>query len=396
MLRARESRFEILGPLLVILVLCIAVDARAQELAPVPPPPQPQPQPYVPPPPQQQPYVPPPPQQQPYVPPPPQQQSYAPPPQQQPYAPPPPTGAPGEGGYYVAGQPGAQPVAPRTPADPGRRPAAEIVELYITMAGVGTLSGLAVAAALDSDETYPWILFPAFGGLAGVATVALLDMEPAMREGIPTSITTGAWWGLGNGLLLWGAQDERPDARGVLALLSIASAVGSAAGGLAGWATGASIAEARLTLSMGLWSGLTAWTSVLAFDARGNRFAYQLGLAALNLGTVAGLVIGAASDLSIEAVGLFNGGALMGALLGLGIAGLVHETLERDGKPHGAEITAAGVAIGTGSGILIGLLLLGLEEADRGRRARASPLDDFALHAAPVEGGLVVTAVTPL
>jgi hypothetical protein len=346
---------------LTLAIVCAAANASAQELAPVPPPPPPQ-----------QP-------QQPYVP-----------------APPPPTGAPGPGGYYVAGQPGAQPVEPRRPADPGRRPAEEIIELYMTMSGVGVLSGFAVAAALDSDQTYPWVLFPAFGGLAGVANVALLDMEPAMREGIPTSITTGAWWGLGNGLLLWGAHDERPNATGVLALLSLGSAAGTALGGLLGWATHPTIGDNRLTLSAGAWTGLAAWSSALAFDAHGNRFAYKLGLVGLNVATVAAFIVGAATDVPLEAAALFNGGPLMGALVGLGIAGLVHESLERDGKPHGAEITAAGVAIGTGSGILIGIMLAGIASAEGRSSARGPVLPDVALNVAPVEGGVVISAGTEL
>ena len=379
----------LLGALVVGYVLCVATEVRAQDLAPVPPPPpqQQQQQPYPPPPPQ-------PPQQQ--YPPPPQQQPYPPPPQQQPYTPPPPTGAPGPGGYYVANQPGAAPGTPRRPADPGRRSGEEILELYLTMSGIGTLGGFAIAASLDSDDTYPWLVFPALGGLAAVGNVALLDMDRGMREGIPTSITTGGWWGLANGLFLWGAHDERPSAAGVLTLLALGSVVGSAVGGLAGWASRPTIGDNRLVLSAGVWAGLTAWTSALAFDAHGNRFAYKLGLVGLNVGALGAFIVAATTDVSLETAALFNGGAFMGALVGLGIAGLVHEVRERDGLPHGAEITAAGVAIGSGSGILIGILVAGIDSAERSERAAATSFPDLAVAATPVEGGLVVTAGAPL
>ena len=327
------------------------------------------------------------------VPPPPPGQYPPPPPQQQPPQPPPvPTGAPGPGGYHVAQQPGARPIVPARLADPGRRPGAEIAELYVTMAGVGMLATGAALVNLTSDDQAWYLLLLPLGGVAAMLPVALLDAEPAMREGIPSAITTGAAWGLANGFFLWAVPEERADAGGALAILSIASAVGTAVGGLVGSATRPTIAENRLTLTAGLFCGFAAWMGAFAFDARGNRAAYGVGLAALNLGALGGFVAGALGDVPMEAVGLVNGSAFLATLVGLGIAGLVHEARARDGLSHGREITAAGVGIGTGSGLLLGVLVAALESSKGRSRADAAvpQLLDLQLVATPLEGGAAI------
>lgn len=345
---------------IVTITMCLSWASLVQAQDPLPP---------VPPPPGS-------PQYQPVPPPPPGPPVYqpmpVPPPGQPMYQPPPPPPRP-------------VPVAPRRPIDPDRRPGSEIAELYMTTFGVAALGTAAILANAGVDRAWSYAIVPPLGGLVGMGTVLFLDWDPGMRTGVPTAMSTGAFIGLANGLLVWGALEDRPDAPGVLSLVSLASLGGLVAGGIVGATARPSIAENRLTLSLGLWGGLAAWMSALAFDAHGNRTAYAIGLAGLNVGTLAGVIGGALGDPSMEAVGLLSGGAFIGALTGLGIAWLVHEVRERDGLPHGREITAAGVGIGTGSGLLLGIFLMAVESEKRSAAA------DISVDAVPIEGGAMLS-----
>ena len=366
---------------MVVAVVMTAGVARAQDepLPPVPPPPGSQPAP-----------------QQPY----PQHEPVPPPPGSEPVHATPTWNA--QHGPVQEQRPQQARQQPTPRRDPDRRGGWEMPELYITGFAIGTLASVNVMAALGTEEVYLYALLPPLGGTAGIVTVYLLDHGSPFRTGMPSAISMWSVIGLGEGLLLWGALSPDLSATGVLSLMTLGSAAGVGIGALLVHVLRPEPADSRLSLSGALWGGAIGLFSAMAFELPVRELHWSVALGGYAGGAILGTLLGAVTEESELSLGLFNGAIFMGGLVGLGIAGLVQEIGERKGVDHGPETIAAGLAIGMGSGVLLGFLLVGTEQADRAReREEAAEQDRRApppvqIGAAPLPGGAMVSAAIPL
>lgn len=291
------------------------------------------------------------------------------------------------------------PIAPPIPVDPDRRRDAELVELVATAFTVGAWGTVSLLIATEADDPLLYLSLPLLGGSLLAGGAVFLDGGDGMRAGVPSAIATGAYFGGGASLLLWGAyqvlsRDE------VLALLSVGPAAGLVLGAVVGYALRPTVAENRFWITTALFGGFFALMTGVALDVE-SKTAWRIATAGFGLGAAIGVLTSALGDLTMRQVGLLHGMYWAGAIVGLMVAGMVHAgwSKEPEADRPGAEVTATGLAIGTGVGLGLGLLLLGVDEQEHGdplapaRRHAALPV---SIGIAPIEGGGMMSAVLTL
>lgn len=285
-------------------------------------------------------------------------------------------------------------VAPKTvsappPVDPERRRAAEIAELRLAGGALGLLAGVYTLTLLNADDPLLFLTIPLFTTAAGVLAVGALDSDEGMRSGVPAAISTGVLAGFGDGLLIWGVARNRVESgKGILSIITGATAAGAVVGGLFGYGLRPTIAESRFVLSAGVWGLWIGLMGSLGVDASADGV-WTGTMVAYNVGLGAAMVIASVTDVSMERLAFSNGSLAVGALLGLMIAGIViGEAKQDDEKPSGT-IVPMGLAIGSAIGLLAGLAI---PEDDLDRDSSSAFVRtlvdlDLDLSVMPVRGG---------
>jgi hypothetical protein len=220
----------------------------------------------------------------------------------------------------------ATPVA----SGPRRRSTDEIATLYVNSLLYGVGSGAWTALLTEPDDASGFFLPTfAFAG-AAVGAVAIADHGEGLRYGVPQSISSGMYIGLGQGLI-WSAWQIAEADRGhemepeeAATVLWASSTLGAIAGGVIGQTAGTTPGRASYVGSTTLWGGVvSALTVGGVLDLEGDSQADENTLLAAAIGTTGGALAGVltASDVSpsIGRVRFIDLGGLAGALVGSGL-----------------------------------------------------------------------------
>jgi hypothetical protein len=287
----------------------------------------------------------------------------------------------------AAGSPLASRPAER-PVDPTRRGTGEIVELYITSAAFGALTGLFVPTVATADPvsgtTYTLTLIGGAGLMAvGVLT---LDLAADLKTGVPPTLSSSIRFGFANGMLAWGLAEatDDPNAPESFTLIWGGAAVGLVTGLGVGFGLEPSVRDARFVESAGLWGGVLGTAVALMTEYRDPAAGLALSLVAMDAGLIAGVVTAASGAHPSTRRTLFLD---LGFLAGAG-AGALFPSLYYLSQRIPLEPLALGVgmAVGAVGGWTLSYLLTdGMDEAEDG----GAP--DVQAAVAPVEGGALLS-----
>lgn len=209
-----------------------------------------------------------------------------------------------------------------------RRDPSEMVALYGTSAAYGVGMGVWVSTEIGTTDPGIFLIAPAVLGIGAPIGVWSLD-QPAMHRGTPTAITAGLLLGAGEGVGIASVQMVRTNADNAWGLrgLARATAIGSTAGGILGWATGTFLepppTTSVLSMSGAVWG--TAIGSMFAYGstsassdyAQANDTVAAVGLVGYNVGAIAAAAYGMAAIPSWNQIGWMWGGAGIGAAVSL-------------------------------------------------------------------------------
>ncbi len=265
----------------------------------------------------------------------------------------------------------------RQPALFDRRSADELGVLYTG----AVLYGLGTGVVLDTwtePSSAGGAILPALalgGAVAGL--VYLLDHPQPLRYGVAQSITSGMWVGFEEGLAwtLWNqARAARADewsARTVATALWGTATAGAALGGALGTVYGTTPGRASFMGSAALWTGLVSGligaTAVQHSDTADDDFMLASAIG-LNVGAVAGVLIGKDVSPSIARVRFLDLGGLAGGILA---GGLYFAVADKDPDQR----TATGVlAAGITGGLLLAWHLTSGMEPDHPRTGRPTAI----------------------
>ncbi len=246
----------------------------------------------------------------------------------------PPPGQPPPGypppGYPPPGYP--PPGYPQQRPRSNKRDDVEIGVLYATSVAYGVGMGVWVSSELGLEDPGVFLIPPAILGIAAPAGVFFLD-DPSMDSGLPASIAAGAAIGAGEGIGIASYQfvsTEEKDSWGFRGLAR-ATALGSTAGGIAGYAFGYFIEpppEASLFVSSG----------VLLATAIGSMYGYG--------GSEAGIGYGNAND-----------SAALGGLIGFNVGLAATVALTNVYEPGWGEIGWMWAGAGIGAAVSLPVFL---------------------------------------
>jgi hypothetical protein len=249
-------------------------------------------------------------------------------------------GQPGYGapppGYGTS--PGQYPL----PAQPLKRSDVEIGTLYVVSVAYGVGMGVWFSAELEIDDPGIFLIPPAVLGIAAPAGVYYLD-DPEMPEGMPAAMAAGAAIGAGEGIGIASYQfvtTEEKESWGFKGLAR-ATAIGSTAGGIAGYAVGyymeppprSSVFVSSTTLwgtTIGSMYGYGASEADIGYG-RANDSAALGGLIGYNLGLAAGAVFSAIEVPSWEQTAFMWIGGGIGAAVSLPVF-LLYAASEKPAK----------------------------------------------------------------
>ncbi len=211
-----------------------------------------------------------------------------------------------------------------------RRSTDEIATLYVNSLLYGVGSGAWTALLTQPDDASGFFLPTfAFAG-AAVGAVAIADHGEGLRYGVPQSISSGMYIGLGQGLI-WSAWQIAEADRGhemepeeAATVMWASSTLGAIAGGIIGQTAGTTPGRASYVGSTTLWGGVvSALTTGGILDIENDSEADENTLLAAAIGTTGGALAGVltASDVSpsIGRVRFIDLGGLAGALVGSGL-----------------------------------------------------------------------------
>ncbi len=211
-----------------------------------------------------------------------------------------------------------------------RRSTDEIATLYINAVLYGLGSGAALAVLTEPDDPAGFFL-PTFAITgAAVGAVAIADQGEGLRYGVPQSISSGMYIGLGQGVIwsIWqNAQarggDEWEEAQ-VASVVWASATAGAIAGGVIGETAGTTPGRAGWVGSTTLWGGVVGALTVGGLmDLENDSSADENTLLGAAVGTTGGAVAGlvTASDVSptIGRVRFIDLGGLVGSLAGMGL-----------------------------------------------------------------------------
>ena len=294
-----------------------------------------------------------------------------------------------DGGFtLVAGA--SEEAQERRAARQDRRTTGELATLYTTAVLYGVGSGLALAAGTKPSSAAGVILPSlAFAG-ASAGLVALVDRQMQLRYGVPQSIVSGMFIGLEEAIAWSGWNQARSVysdewSTGELAAVYWSTATaGALAGGILGTIYGTTPGRASLAGSAALWSGVVAGLAAAAFsDAGDTRDDHALLAAALalNVGGVAGVILGGEASPSIARVRFVDLGGIAGGLL---FGGLYYSI---EGQQSRGQAAAAWVATGATLGLATAWVLTRDMERDQPRRGHDSLLSNLVPTLAPAGNG---------
>jgi hypothetical protein len=279
-----------------------------------------------------------------------------------------------------------------------RRTTGEIAGLYISAVVYGLGTGGFISVQTDARTPAAAIL-PALvtaGGAVGL--VALIDSGKGLGYGVPQSIGTGMYLGLGEGLLwtLWnqarvGYSSEWSD-KTVASVVWAATTIGAIGGGVLGTEFGATPGRASYVASASLWASAVFGLSAAALHANDDHWDDAALLSAalgLNAGLGVGLVTAGSVAPSVARVRFLDLGALSGGVL---LGGLALSAMNRnDPDGHTAMgLTALGIAGGVG---VAWALTNGMpkDQLPEKRLTTGAPVP-LGLTVAPVNGGATLAA----
>lgn len=300
-------------------------------------------------------------------------------------APPPPSAAPPS-----ASPPPELPGAPE-PARDGHRGTTEIVDLYISAAAVGALTGgwIPFVASGNTATTATYILTTAAGaGLLAVG-VLTLDLTTQLASGVPTTIASSIRFGIAHGLLTMGLYLATPasglhDDELAFTLLWGGAMTGTVVGLGVAFGLTPTVREARFVESMGYWGAALGTYAAMLTDYADVSAGLALTLGDLDLALVAGMILASVGALpSTERTLWLDLGFAIGAGIGALIPGLYFATEE------GAQLVYYPFGIGMLIGSVGGWLLAYLFTEERGASGPEPPV---AIGIAPLEGGAALAA----
>jgi hypothetical protein len=188
-----------------------------------------------------------------------------------------------------------------------------------------------------------------------VGGVAFADSYRPFRRGVPHSIATGLYLGVGEGAWIVGFQhagatrrndDSRWAASSVASVLWAGSTAGGLVGGLVGAWREPTPGRTSYVGSAAIWSGLTVGFvgAAIERDARTRgEVAFLIGGVAYNLGIIGAVATAPAVAPSIARVRFVDLGTLGGGLLGAGIYAVAAESRA---TPRGGLASAAAGMVG--------------------------------------------------
>ena len=210
----------------------------------------------------------------------------------------------------------------------GERTADEAAVLYTNAVIYGLGTGLWIDFLTEPNSLAAAIL-PGLG-LAGAAAgaVAAVDSTKRLRYGVPQSIVSGMYIGLGEGLVLtlWNQArvyraDEWSSKTAATVVWGMATA-GAAAGAIVGTVGGTTPGRASFVGSAAMWSGLVAGLMVGAAtpdDDQQDDHALLAAAIGLNAGAVAGVLAAGPVSPSIARIRFLDLGGLAGGLAAGGL-----------------------------------------------------------------------------
>jgi hypothetical protein len=282
----------------------------------------------------------------------------------------------------------------------GERTPDEIAVLYTNAVFYGLGTGVWVDV-LTEPRTAAGAILPALalaGGAAGA--VAMVDSASRFRYGVPQSIVSGMYIGLGEGIVLTLWNQSRVYYRDEWSAETVATVVwgsataGAAAGAIVGSAGGTTPGRASFVGSTAMWSGLVTGLVVGAVspaDDMQDDNAFLAAAIGLNAGAVAGVLAAGPVSPSIARVRYLDLGGIAGAVA---LGGLYLSAADE-------ESTAGGMMGLTALGMVGGLTAAWLgtssmppdrlsEEIPRATRSPASFLTTAAPSLTPTLGGALL------
>jgi hypothetical protein len=236
------------------------------------------------------------------------------------------------------------------------RSSGEMTLLYTTafVYGLGTSTWVAL---MTQPKNLGGAVLPfAVLTTAAVGGVSLADGYRPFRRGVPQSIASGAYLGLGEGIWLVGIQHAGAarrddgsawDSKRVASVLWGGATLGAIGGGVVGALRQPTPGRVSFTLSTSLWGGLVtsfAASAVSTDERRRTEQAFTAGMIGYNVGLVGGLIFAPSVAPSVARVRFVDLGGIGGGLIGAGVY-----TLAVGGGESRASLGAASV------GTLMGL-----------------------------------------
>ncbi|MEZ4335790.1 MAG: hypothetical protein R3B82_04095 [Sandaracinaceae bacterium] len=283
----------------------------------------------------------------------------------------------------------APPPPPRPPRDPDERGTGEAVELYITGAMLGALTG-GYIPYVASEQTAGSVTYTlSIIGGAGLLTVGVisLDVTGALRTGIAPTISSGIRFGFANGMLALGlgVANGLSDPGAQFTLVWSGAAVGALTGIGVGFGLRPRVHEERLVESVGIWGGLLGTSIAMMTNYDDATTGLMLSLVGLDAGILAGVAaVAGGGRLSTRRTLFIDLGFLAGFGLGMAAPALYYYATQSTNW----ELPPFGVASAIGA---VGgwVLLYLVTDGMAGPEEEEAPPVNVAI--APTEGGGVVT-----